>query len=254
MPLSPLAHYCIRKLLRQSAEDLSQLFVHNPNAAGLSEMSLDKLLSHWSCQLKSDSAESVELELLIKLYQQFEKSSAHSENLIEIKRRILQIFGFQISPILPIKFPTMVELSSTQPFAFFYKGRIQRGIRYQNALFGAVKTFPLAYRLQAYQTAWALSAAKVPIVLTFSRSELVIWINLQSPTYAVLVHQNLAVFSIVLTLNSALHKRKFLREQPFSKPQSILSKPGGRNLSHPEGKRLQQSAIPNEHQNHCPRP
>lgn len=212
MPLSPLAQYCIRKLLRQSTDNLAQIFMPNSRAAGLSEISLDKILSNWSCQLNSEGSETVELELLLKLYQQFEKAPAHSANLIEIKRRILQILGFQTSPILPTEFPTIIKLGSTQQFSFFYKGRIQTGMRYQNELFGAVKTFSLTHRLQAYQNAWALSVAKVPIVLTFSTSELVIWINLQSPTYAVLVHQNPAVFSTVLTLNSALHKRKIVRE------------------------------------------
>jgi hypothetical protein len=224
MPLSPLAQYCIRKLLRQSTDNLAQLFMPtNSKAAGLSEISLNKILSNWSCQFKSESSEIAELELLIKLYQQFEKSPAHSANLVEIKRRILQIFGFQTSPILPIEFPTIIKLGSTQQFRFFYKGRIQTGMRYHDELFGAVKTFPLTHRLQAYQSAWVLSVAKVPLVLTFSPSELIIWINLRSPTYAVLIHQNPAVFSTVLILKSALHKRKVLRESLSSKPKSATS-------------------------------
>lgn len=213
MPLSPLAQYYIRKLLRQSTDNLAQLLMPNSNLTSLSEVSTSKLLYQLSFEPKAQGIEVAELELLIKLYQQYENTSTNAASLIEIKRRIFQILGLQSDPTLLSKLPPIVAIGAIQPFCFFYNGQVQKGIRYRNELFGAVKTFALTHRLQAYQVAWALSEAKVSVVLTLAASELVIWVNLQSPAYLILL-QDATLLRTLLTLTSTLSKYKLLIKNP----------------------------------------
>lgn len=219
MPLSPLAQYYIRKLFRQNTDALTQLFM--PNSSGLSESSLDRVLYQLSFKPESQGIEITELELLIKLYQQYENTSANATSLISIKRRILQILGFQTSTAISNKLPPIIEINSIEQFCFFFNGRIQTGIHYKNEIFGAVQTFTFTHRLQAYQAAWALLEAKVPTVLTIAPSEFVIWINLKSSVYPVLLRQDADFLRTLLILTSALCKRKFLLKKPSSKLQNL---------------------------------
>lgn len=221
MPLSPLAQYCIRNLLRQSTDNLAQLFIPNSSVSGLSEINLDRALYQLSFEPKSHGTEVVELELLIKLYQQYENTPANATSLIEIKRRICQVLGFQTSTILFSKLPPIIEINSIEQFCFFYQRQTRKGIRYNNGLFGAVKSFTLSNRLHAYQTAWALSEAKVSIVLTLAPAEFIIWVNLQSPVYSILLQQDTTMLRTLLVLTSAFSKCKLSQEKQSSKLQSL---------------------------------
>jgi hypothetical protein len=224
MPLSPIAQYCVRKLIRQSTDNLAHFFMPHSSHAGLSEVSINQILYKLSFSSKSKGLEIVELELLIKLYQQFESTNADAKNLIEIKRRIFQLLGFQLSTALPIEFPSIVEIEAVNPFCFYYEGQIQKGIRHKNELFGAVKAFALRQRLQAYQITWLLSEAKVPIVLTLDAAEFVLWVNVQSPTYRVLLHQDEQLLETLVHLTSIVRKGKLVIEMPQQKSGKLTVK------------------------------
>ncbi len=206
MPLSPIAQYCIRKLLRQTIENLNSLFLSDTLHSNLSDHSIDLILNHLSLASAPKCFKTAELELLTKFYQQIEQNQADAEMLAEIKRRILQTLGFQVSAMLPNRLPPIVQESSIEKFCFFHHDRVQEGMRYENALFAAVYQFNSAYRLQAYQIAWVLSEAKVPLLLSLSPTRFVVWVNLQSPTYVVLSRRDAKLLKTVLSLNSALRK------------------------------------------------
>ncbi len=191
------------------------------NHAGLSEVSLNQILYKLSLGSQSRGLEIVEIELLIKLYQQFESANADPRNLEEVKRRIFQILGFQPSSTLPIALPSIIDMDAVNPFCFFYNGEIQKGISYKDEFFGAVKTFTLSHRLQTYQLTWALSEAKVPIVLTLDRSEFILWVNVQSPAYPVLLNQQTNLLETLLYLASVLRRGKLLLEKPTAKQQKL---------------------------------
>ncbi|HTL89410.1 MAG TPA: hypothetical protein VL134_08405 [Leptolyngbya sp.] len=206
MPLSPIAQYCIRKLIKQNIEKLNDLFVPTSNHSSLNEKSLDRILNHLTLAPACYKLKIEELELLASFYQKLEQSPANESASDEIKRRIFQMLGFQSKTVLPSELSFVVQESLIQKFRFFYQGEIQDGMRHENQWFGAVHQFDSTYRLQAYQIAWVLSEAKVPLLLSRSRDRLVIWVNLQSLTYSVLIHQNAELLKTVLLLNSTLRR------------------------------------------------
>lgn len=208
MLLSPIAQYCIRKLLKQSIEKLDYLFIHNPKYSVLREERFDRMLNNLSLVPEFHSLKIQELELLISFYQQIERTPANETALIEVKRRILQIIGFQANAVLPAQLSFVVQESRIERFRFFHQNQVKEGMRYENALFAAVYQFELTYRLQAYQIAWVLSEAKVPLIVSLSPNQLVIWVSLQSPAYSVLIRQDAKLLKTILSLNSVLRKAK----------------------------------------------
>ena len=207
---SPIAHYYIRKLLKQSIANLDHLFVTDEDHAGLSDESLDRILHDLFLTSERCNLRVQELERLANFYQQLERTPGSEVALIEVKRRILKIMGFQADIVFSAQFPFMVEESKLRTFRFFHQNQIQDGMCYENELYAAVHCFDLTHRLKAYQIAWVLSEAKVPMILSLSTHRLIIWINLQSPTYLVLVRQDAGLLKIVLLLSSALRKGKVI--------------------------------------------
>ncbi|MGG6265628.1 hypothetical protein ACQ4M3_37650 [Leptolyngbya sp. AN03gr2] len=206
MALSPIAQYCIRKLLKQNFENLDSLFLAAPNPSGLSDDQIDRILQQFA--FTNQSFQLQELELLTKLYQQLEPNPANSSAIAEIKRRIFQTLGFQLNAIPSTQLPQVIQESTIEVFRFFHDNQIREGIRFGNTLYAAVYQFDIHYRLQAYQMAWALSEAKVPLVVSLSPARFVIWVNLQSPSYPVLLCQDSRLLRTLLTLNLALRKAK----------------------------------------------
>ncbi|MEP0915748.1 hypothetical protein NC981_02890 [Leptolyngbya sp. DQ-M1] len=94
-------------------------------------------------------------------------------------------------------------------------------MRYANTLYGAAYQFDLRYRLQAHQMAWVLAEAKIPIVVTLSATRFVIWINLQSPSYGVLVRQDVSLLKTLSLVSLALRKGKPKQLEPNSFKQKL---------------------------------
>lgn len=211
MSLSPIAQYCIRKLLRQNFESLDSLFLAASNPAGLSDDTLDRILHNFTSD--NPSLQLQELELLTKLYQQLEPNPANQSAIAEIKRRIFQTLGFQLNSIQSTNLPRLLQESAISVFRFFYNNQVREGLHYDSTLYAAVCQFDVAYRLQAYQIAWALSEAKVPLVVTLSPARFVIWINLQSPSYPVLIQQNSRLLKTVIQINLVLRKAKAVKKR-----------------------------------------
>ncbi len=218
MSLSPIAQYCIRKLLRQNLEHLDRLFVPVSKHANLSDAALDRILQTSSFASGRPNLQLQELELLTKLYQQLERNPSNQVAIAEIKRRIFQTLGFQLNAKLPTQLPLVIDEPTIDLFRFYHQDQVREGMRYANDLYAAAYQFNSRYRLQAYQLAWALYAAKVPLVVSLSPQRIVIWINLQSPTYLVLIRQATQLLKTVLSLNLALQKGK-----TASKSSSILN-------------------------------
>lgn len=208
MSLSPIAQYCVRKLLRQSLETLDRLFLPNSNQPSLNDNGIDQILYKLSFTSGNYPLQLQELELLAKLYQQLERNPSNNIAIAEIQRRIFHILGFQINAMLHTLLPPVLHESAIAIFRFFHQDQIREGMRHANNLYAAAYQFDLAHRLQAYQMAWVLSESSVPLVVSLSPTRLVIWINLQSPTYAVLVRYDTRLLKIVLSLNLALQKGK----------------------------------------------
>lgn len=206
MPLSPIAQYCIRKLLRQNFENLDSLFLAASTHSGLSDDTLDQILHHFAATHQSFQLQ--ELELLTKLYQQLERNPANATAIAEIKRRIFQTLGFQLNSIQSTNLPTVLQESAIDSFRFFHENQVREGLHHNNTLYAAVYQFDVTHRLQAYQIAWALSEAKVSLVVTLSPTRFVIWINLQSPSYPVLIRQDSRLLKTIVRLNLALRKTK----------------------------------------------
>lgn len=206
MALSPIAQYCIRKLLKQNFENLDSLFLSASNLSGLSDPQIDRLLHQFASANQSFQLQ--ELELLTKLYQQLESNPANSSAIAEIKRRILQTLGFQLNAVPSTQLPQIIQESSIEIFRFFHDNQVREGIRFGNALYAAAYQFDIDYRLQAYQMAWALSETKVPLVVSLSPTRFVIWVNLQSPSYLVLLRQDSQLLKTLLTVNLALRRAK----------------------------------------------
>lgn len=185
MSLSPIAQYCIRKLLRQNFETLDCPFLAAPNPSGISDDAIDCIL-HQFASGKGSLLE--ELELLTKLYQQLEANAANDTAIAEIKRRIFQTLG-QLNAIQSTQQPIVLQESAIAIFRFFHQNQVREGLNYSNTLYAAVYQFDISDRLQAYQMAWALSQAKVSSIVTLSSTRFVIWINLQSPSYPVLIQK-----------------------------------------------------------------
>ncbi|BAU14167.1 hypothetical protein LEP3755_47120 [Leptolyngbya sp. NIES-3755] len=206
MPLSPIAQYCIRKLLKQNFENLDALFLAASNPSGPSDDQIDRLLYQFVSTNQSFQLQ--ELELLTKLYQQLESSPTNSSAIAEIKRRIFQTLGFQLNAVPSTQLPQMIQESSIHIFRFFHDNKVREGIRFGNTLYAAVYQFDVNHRLHTYQMAWALSEAKVPLVVSLSPTRLVVWVNLQSPSCSVLLRQDSRLLRTLLTLNLALRKAK----------------------------------------------
>lgn len=204
MPLSPLAQYCIRKLVRQSVDSVDRIAPSEPGQA-MTEEELDKILNSIRLEPNPSKLKLEELELLTKLYQDLEKNGSDKANLAEVKRRIFKILRFEAN-VLPAQLPLIVPEKSINLFRFFYDGRVQEGIRYNSQMYGELHKFDSSYRLQAYQLAWALTQRHVPLVLSVSPTRCVVWVSLQSPTYGVLIRQNTTVLKTVVSLNSLLRK------------------------------------------------
>ncbi|MBE9010035.1 hypothetical protein IQ250_07435 [Pseudanabaenaceae cyanobacterium LEGE 13415] len=204
MSLSPIAQYCIRKLLKQNFENLDSLFLAASNQSGLSDDQIDRLFHQFS----SSRTQLQELELLTNLYQQLERNPANSSAIAEIKRRIFQTLGFQNNNVPSAQLPSIVQEGTIEVFRFFHKNQIREGIRFDNTLFAAVYQFELTYRLQAYQMAWTLSEAKIPLVISLSPTRFVIWVNLQCPSSSVLLCQDAQLLETLFKLNLALRKAK----------------------------------------------
>jgi len=205
MPLSPIAQYYIRKLLKQNFENLNSLFLAASEQSGLSDDQIDRLLQQFTSTNQSFQLQ--ELELLTKLYQQLESNPANQSAIAEIKRRIFQTLGFQLTAV-PSQIPQIVQESSIEIFRFFHDDKVREGIRFGSTLYAAVYQFDIHHRLQAYQMAWALSEAKIPLVVSLSPTRFVVWVNLQSPSYPVLLRQDSRLLRTLLTLNLALRKAK----------------------------------------------
>ncbi|MBW4439944.1 MAG: hypothetical protein KME10_01645 [Plectolyngbya sp. WJT66-NPBG17] len=208
MSLSPIAQYCIRKLLRQNFDNLDHLFLSGSNRCNLSDENIDLILYKISSASENYHLQLQELELLSKLYYQLERSPSNDVTIAEIKRRIFQTLGFQINAMLHTQLPPVLHESAIEIFRFFHQEQVREGMRYANTLYAAAYQFDLTYRLQAYQMAWALSEAKVPLVVSLSSARFVIWIKLQSPTYPVLSRQDTGLVKTILSINLALRKGK----------------------------------------------
>lgn len=207
MSLSPIAQYHIRKLLRQNLEYLDRSFVSTSNCFNLSDDKLDRIVQKLPLASGNRSLKIQELELLTKLYQQLEQNPANATALMEIKRRIFQTLGFEIKNTTPSQYPLILRESAIDKF-FFFQDQIREGMRYADALYGAAYQFDLRCRLQAYQMAWVLAEAKIPLVVTLSPSRFVIWINLQSPSYRVLARQDVSLLKTLSLVSLALRKGK----------------------------------------------
>ena len=189
MQLSPFAQYYIRKLLRQNVDDLNHFLINDLNNSLLMGLDLNQVLNNLYPKQSDLTAKKWELETLTQIYQEFEKGSDDRENLIEIKRRILDILGFKRSPATASKLPTIMQEKRLQPFCFYREGEILESVNHNHDFYGLVKQFETAQRLQAYQLAWALSVKNVPLILTTSPLRLGIWIRLRSPVYSVWLNQ-----------------------------------------------------------------
>ncbi|MBD1844905.1 hypothetical protein H6F89_16180 [Cyanobacteria bacterium FACHB-63] len=209
MSLSPIAQYHIRKLLRQNLEYLDRSFVSTSNCFNLSDDKLDRIVQKLPlASPENRSLKIQELELLTKLYRQLEQNPANATALIEIKRRIFQTLGFEIRSTAPNQYPPILRESAINKFFFFFQDQLREGMRYADALYGAAYQFDLRCRLQAYQMAWVLAEAKIPLVVTLSPTRFVIWLNLQSPSYSVLARQDVSLLKTLSLVSLALRKGK----------------------------------------------
>lgn len=208
MPLSPIAQYYIRKLLRQNLEHIDYLFASASSYSNLTDDNLDRIVQSLFLKTGNRSAQVQELELLTKLYQQLEQNPANATAIAEIKRRIFQTLGFQFKHIPSKQRPPILRESAIDKFSFFFQNRVQEGMRYANTLYAAAYQFDSKCRLQAYQTAWILSEARIPIVVTISPTQCVIWINLQSRSCSILIRQDTSFLKTLSSVNLALRKGK----------------------------------------------
>ncbi|NDJ16607.1 hypothetical protein [Myxacorys almedinensis] len=208
MPLSPLAKYSVRKLVRQNLNDLSKIFGTDASYQILN-VDLDKIINHIYLDDAEISIKVNELEALTKIYADLEKNGSDEADFSEIKRRIFNILGFREHRCFPSQLPIIVQETMTSMFYFYYENEVRKGIRYQGELYGAVYKFDVTNRLETYQIAWAFSEQNIPLVVTVSGQGHTLWINLRSLAYSVLLHQDMMLLKLVLPLHSALRKCKY---------------------------------------------
>lgn len=208
MSLSPIAQYYIRKLLRQSFEHIDHLFASTLSHSNLTDDNFGRIVQNLPLGTENRSARIQELEVLTKLYQQLEQSPTNATAIAEIKRRIFQTLGLEITSTTPKQPPPILRESTIDKFSFFFQDGIREGMQYANNLYAAAYQFNPMYRLQAYQIAWLLSEAKIPLIVTLSPTRFVIWINLQSHSYRVLIQQDASLLRTLVLVNLALRKGK----------------------------------------------
>lgn len=222
MSLSPFAQYCIRKLLRQDIEALTSLLTSEAGNHWLSEASLEKILNNLYLNPTKATAKVSELELLTKLYQDLEKAKSDEATLTEIKRRIFQLLGFQTTPNLPSNLPLIVPASRVAPFRFYHNGKIRDGMHYEHEIYGEIRRSSAIHRLQTYQLAWALLEQKVPVVVTASAQEFILWVSLRSPSYPILLRNDATFLRMLLFLHATMHRGKHLLQTRFKQSEKKL--------------------------------
>lgn len=210
-------------LLQQYISHLNFLVVQGVNERAKAQAEWNQMLQGWYDKMADIVPRMQELEPLIEAYQRFEvKNNYQHESLVELKRRIFRLLGSQLGSTLPPTFPPVVPESLVVQFCFYHEKDTRNGMRYQDNLYGLVRELEPSQRLQAYQLAWALSEQDVPFVFTTSESRYAIWVNLQSPDYAVLMDQGMAVLEKVLSLNVILCKLKAAIGHKRSIPEVVM--------------------------------
>lgn len=206
MQLSPFTQYYVRKILRQNLDRLR--YFSNEGERLLNELDLNQVLGNLYPKEAEISAKQWELEALTQISQELEKNHGDPDNLVEIKRRILDILGFKIERATPSKLPVIVPEKLAHPFCFYREEKILEGVNHEGDFYGLVKEFDVSRRLQVYQLAWALSEKNVPLIVTTSQNRIGIWIRLRSPAYLVWLHQGAFLPGVVLSLHSTLYRFK----------------------------------------------
>ncbi len=197
--LSPLTQYYLRRLLSEQSA-----------ASGQSDKNFERLSSYEVVkQLNSGGLESAsrrELETLIHHYQNLENQIAHQhEGLTEIKRRIFRLLDLRGASTRRDAIPPLVPEQNVLGFRFLQQGRLKQGIRFENEVYGLIREYGLGMEQQAHQITWALIERAIPVVLTVSEERYGLWVNLRSPTYAVLMNQGNSLLDRINLIQTKLN-------------------------------------------------
>ena len=100
--------------------------------------------------------------------------------------------------------PLVLNEQAIRPFSYWRDG-IQSGMRYGSTLYSLYLSFPPADWLNAYNQACALSVQQIPVCVSYSSTQCVIWVDLRCGfTEAIEFGDAIAPLSESVKANAAL--------------------------------------------------